>query len=340
MRTRGFLTLALILFVAALLRTLIGPASSDDGLRLAFNIPSGEILWLRSMSVTSAAVVGATLGLSGLALQTLLRNPLASPFVLGISSGAGFGVACVLVVGYMLRTSGESRALPWATETIGAVVGGSVALAIVSRFGRMGDNHNPTTLVLAGVILGSIFSAGTALLEHLVPHGLRGDLLSWMAGQLPEIPNTAQLITLACVTLVGFVVLARSAPALDVSMLSDDEAHSSGVDLRRLRGTLFWTGGVLAGIAVAYAGPISFIGLVGPHLARRLLGPHHAALVPGAALAGAVLLVAADAVRQMIDLGSGRLPVGVLTALAGGPAFLWLLRRGFQQGSHDRGVIR
>lgn len=227
----------------------------------------------------------------------------------------------MLVVGYMLRTSGESRALPWATETIGAVVGGSVALAIVSRFGRMGDNHNPTTLVLAGVILGSIFSAGTALLEHLVPHGLRGDLLSWMAGQLPEIPNTAQLITLACVTLVGFVVLARSAPALDVSMLSDDEAHSSGVDLRRLRGTLFWTGGVLAGIAVAYAGPISFIGLVGPHLARRLLGPHHAALVPGAALAGAVLLVAADAVRQMIDLGSGRLPVGVLTALAGGPAF-------------------
>lgn len=352
MRTRGFLTLTLILIVAALLRTLIGPASSDDGLRLAFSIPSGEILWLRSMSVTSAAVVGATLGLSGLALQTLLRNPLASPFVLGISSGAGFGVACVLVVGYVLRTSGdtsgdtsggtsgESGALPWATETIGAVVGGSVALAIVSRFGRMGDSHNPTTLVLAGVILGSIFSAGTALLEHLVPHGLRGDLLSWMAGRLPEIPNTAQLITLVCVTLVGFFVLARSAPALDVSMLSDDEAHSSGVDLRRLRGTLFWTGGVLAGIAVAYAGPISFIGLVGPHLARRLLGPHHAALVPGAALAGAVLLVAADAVRQMIDLGSGRLPVGVLTALAGGPAFLWLLRRGFQQGGHDRGVVR
>jgi iron complex transport system permease protein len=230
----------------------------------------------------------------------------------------------------MLRASGDSGALawPWATETIGAVVGGSVALAVVSRFGRMGDGHNPTTLVLAGVILGSIFSAGTTLLEHLVPHGLRGDLLSWMAGRLPEIPNTAQLITLACVTLMGFVVLARSAPALDVSMLSDDEAQSSGVNLRTLRGTLFWTGGVLAGVAVAYAGPISFIGLVGPHLARRLLGPHHAALVPGAALAGAVLLVAADAVRQMIDLGSGRLPVGVLTALAGGPAFLWLLRKG------------
>jgi len=122
-------------------------------------------------------------------------------------------------------------------------------------------------------------------------------------------------------------MLLSSARALDVSMLSDDEARSSGVHLAALRGRLFWIGGILAGIAVAYAGPIGFVGLVAPHLARRLVGPHHRSLVPAAALAGAALLVAADAVRQVLDVGTGRLPVGVLTALAGGPVFLWLLRR-------------
>ncbi|MFM7259822.1 MAG: FecCD family ABC transporter permease [bacterium] len=334
MKPRGYAILAGVLVIAALVRVSIGPIASSHGVQLALAIPSGEILGLRAMSVLSAAMVGATLGLSGLALQTLLRNPLASPFVLGISSGAGFGVACVLVVGYLVAgpapesgaTSGFLSA--WATEAVGAVIGAALALTIVARFGRSGDGHDPTTLVLAGVILGSIFSAGTVLLEQLVPHGLRGDLLSWMAGRLPEIPDARSLATLAVAVTLGWIMLASSAGALDVSMLSEDEARSSGVVLATLRSRLFWIGGILAGLAVAYAGPIGFVGLVGPHLARRLLGPHHSALVPGSALAGAALLVAADAVRQAIDLGSGRLPVGVLTALAGGPAFLWLLRRG------------
>lgn len=329
-KSRGFAILAGVLVVAGFLRISMGPAASEEGVRLGFSIASGEFLELRGMSVLSAAVVGATLGLSGLALQTLLRNPLASPFVLGISSGAGFGVACVLVLGYLFGASGAASFFggAWLTEAVGAVLGAALALAIVARFGRSSDGHDPTTLVLAGVILGSIFSAGTVLLEQLVPHGLRGDLLSWMAGRLPEIPETRNLATLACAMALGWFALAASARALDVSMLSEDEARSSGVVLATLRSRLFWVGGILAGLAVAYAGPIGFVGLVGPHVARRLLGPHHAALIPGSALAGAALLVAADAVRQLVDLGSGRLPVGVLTALAGGPAFLWLLRRG------------
>jgi iron complex transport system permease protein len=329
LRPRGFAILAGVLVLAGFLRISIGPASSDDGVRIALSTPSGEILGLRAMSVLSAATVGAALGLSGLALQTLLRNPIASPFVLGVSSGAGFGVACVLVLGYLLGGGAPSMGTgAWATEAVGAMLGAALALAIVARFGRSDDGHDPTTLVLSGVILGSIFSAGTALLEQLVPHGLRGDLLSWMAGRLPEVPVMSHLATLGCAMAFGWAALALSSRALDVSMLSEDEARSSGILLGALRSRLFWIGGILAGLAVAYAGPIGFVGLVGPHVARRLLGPHHAALVPGSALAGAALLVTADAVRQCIDLGSGRLPVGVLTALAGGPAFLWLLRRG------------
>lgn len=322
MRPRGFLFLVAALAATAFLRIAIGPVADGSATRLAVAVPSAEILALRAMSVLSAATVGVALGLSGLALQTLLRNPLASPFVLGISSGAGFGVSVLLVAGYLF---GSAIAFPG--EAVGAVLGSALALAIVSRFGRTGEGHDPTTLVLAGVIMAAIFGAGTTLCEQLVPFGLRGDLTSWMAGRLPEIPDARELGAVGALTALALLMLLSSARALDVSMLSDDEARSSGVHLAALRGRLFWIGGILAGIAVAYAGPIGFVGLVAPHLARRLVGPHHRSLVPAAALAGAALLVAADAVRQVLDVGTGRLPVGVLTALAGGPVFLWLLRR-------------
>ena len=324
MSARGAWILLAALAAAAAARVAIGPVASDDGVHLAFGIASREILALRLDAVLSAGLLGATLGLSGLALQALLRNPLASPFVLGVSSGAGFGVALVLALAYTLSIP----AVSFGGEVGGAVAGSLVTLALVAWLGRAGEGHDPTTLVLSGVIVGAIFSAGSMLLEQLVPHGLRGDLLSWMAGRLPELPSRAAFWTLAAGAALGLAVLAARASALDVAALSDDEARSAGVDLRALRRTLFIIGGVLAAIAVAYAGPIGFVGLVGPHIARRLVGARHASLVPASALAGAALLVAADAARQCIDLGTGRLPVGVVTALAGGPAFLWLLRRG------------
>jgi iron complex transport system permease protein len=332
-QSSGIAVLALAIVVCALARIAVGPVADDGAMRLALSVPTGEVLALRVGAVGSAALLGAALGLSGLALQTLLRNPLASPFVLGVSSGAGFGVALVLAAGYLLAVP----AVSFGGEVAGAVVGALATLALVSWLGRGraaggggagADAGDPTTLVLSGVIVGSIFSAGTMLVEQLVPYGLRGDLLSWMAGRLPEIPSRAAFWTLAAAVAGGALALASQARALDVAALSDDEAASTGVDLRALRRRLFQVGGVLAAVAVAYAGPIGFVGLIGPHLARRLVGASHARLVPAAALAGAAILVAADAARQVIDLGTGRLPVGVVTALAGGPVFLWLLRSG------------
>lgn len=322
---RGGLALLLAsVLVAALLRVSLGPVSSDGVVSLAWGVPSAEILGFRATGVVGTVLLGATLGLSGLALQVLLRNPLASPFVLGVSSGAGFGVACVLLAGHILASSAGG----FLGEALGAAIGALAALAIVARFGRTDEGHDPTALILAGVVLGAIFSAATALLEQLVPFGLRGDLLSWTAGRLPEIPSRLQLAVLGVTALGGWLALVRRSGALDVSMLSDDEARSSGVPLSALRTELFWIGGILAAVAVAFAGPIGFVGLVGPHLARRIVGPRHGALVPASALAGAALLVSADVARQWLDLGTGRLPIGVLTALAGGPFFLWLLRRG------------
>lgn len=321
---RGFAVLAAALAVAAVVRVAVGPVAVDDGVRLALGLPSGEILALRTQAVVSAGVLGAALGLSGLALQVLLRNPLASPFVLGISSGAGFGVSLVLALAWTLSIP----AVAFGGEVAGAIAGAFVTLAIVAWLGRAREGSDPTTLVLAGVIVGSIMSAGTMLVEQLVPFGLRGDLLSWMAGRLPELAPKGALLTLVLATAAALLLLWRKGAALDVATLSDDEAESTGVRLSRLRVELFVVGGVLAAVAVAYAGPIGFVGLIAPHMARRLVGARHAALVPASALAGAALLVAADAARQGIDLGTGRLPVGVVTALAGGPAFLWLLRSG------------
>lgn len=322
--SRGLLILAATIGCAAILRVSLGPVAEGGVIALRLGMPAPEILSLRLESILGALLLGAVLGLSGLALQTLLRNPLASPFVLGVSSGAGFGVACVLAAGYLL-------AIPVASfggELGGAVVGSLATLLLVAWLGRARAGGDPTTLVLSGVIIGAIFSAGTMLVEQLVPHGLRGDLLSWMAGRLPELPSRAAFWSLVAAAAIGWAVLSRGASALDVACLSDDEAASSGVDLARLRRVLFLVGGVLAAVAVAYAGPIGFVGLIGPHIARRLVGARHALLVTGSALAGAAVLLSADLLRQVLDLGTGRLPVGVVTALAGGPAFLWLLRRG------------
>lgn len=320
---RGLAVLCVFLAGAALLRLAIGPAGGDGG-GLSLGFASGAILELRLTAVASAALLGAALSLSGLALQGLLRNPLASPFILGVSSGAGFGVTLALALPLALGLP----AARFGGEVVGASAGALAAIVLVGWLGGARRGGDPTTLVLTGVVAGAILSAGSMLVEQLVPFGMRGDLLSWMAGRLPELPSRAAMLTLASSVAVGATLLAARARALDVACLSDEEAASSGVDLARLRFELFVVGGLLAAIAVAYAGPIGFIGLIGPHAARRLVGSHHRALVPASALAGAALLVGADLVRQAIDLGTGRLPVGVVTAIVGGPAFLWLLRRG------------
>ena len=320
----GALLLLGALLVAAAVRVSFGPTADGGSLLMAFGVPSIESLQLRGSAVIGAALLGAALALAGLSLQALLRNPLAEPFVLGISSGAGFGVALVLAAAYALALP----AVRFGGEAGGAVVGAATTLALVMWLGRARAGHDPTRLILAGVIVGSIFASATMLVEQMVPHGLRGDLMSWMAGRLPEIPEPQMLSFLAALVAVAGGLLFLRSRALDVACLSDDEAITSGVELRRLRVELFFLSGILAAAAVAYAGPIGFIGLVAPHAARRLVGASHRALVPASAIAGAALLVFADCVRQFIDVGTGRLPIGVVTALAGGPAFLWLLRRG------------
>jgi iron complex transport system permease protein len=164
--------------------------------------------------------------------------------------------------------------------------------------------------------------------QHLVPTGLRGEFTTWLMGHIPEAMDKRLLAVFGAIMAAGVVISAWMGRAMDAATLGDDEARSIGLAIGPVRLGMFILAGILAAMTVAIAGPIGFVGLVGPHAARLLLGPTHGRLVLGAALAGIALVVGADAARQAIDLGAGRMPIGIFTAMIGGPAFIWLLRSG------------
>ncbi len=326
---RGLLGLAVIGGLVILARLLIGRSIDETGdVVMTFGIPASEILMVRGSAATAAVLAGAGLGLSGLCFQVLLRNPLASPWVLGVSSGAGFGLMTAtwmsLAGGFVGGVGGLLLAFAGMPA---AALGSLLAIGVVWMLSRRLGTFDPVTLVLCGVITSATFAAGIMLLQHLVPNGVRGDLVSWMMGRIPEVSPWWLLTTIGVLVIAGCGLGFRFASALDAACLTEDEARSVGVPVDRLRHGLLLAGGLLAAASVVLVGPIAFVGLLAPHAARLLVGPRHHLLVPGTVLAGASVLLGADAVRQFIDLGGGRLPVGVVTSLVGGPVFLWLLLR-------------
>lgn len=285
--------------------------------------PAPEVLDLRLGPILCALAAGGALGAAGAVLQTLLRNPLASPFVLGISSGAGAGVALASVLAAaagLAAPTGVALVLP-------ATIGAFVALAIVLGLSRRHGTVDPVTMVLAGVVVGTVAAALTMLAEALLPPDRRGIAAAWVLGRIPDVvpPGPWTACMLAALGLTGLA--AWCGRALDASALTDDEAASVGVPLGRLRLAMFAACGIATAASVVLCGPIGFVGLLAPHLARPLTGPRNGPLAVASALLGAALLVAADAARQWFDVHGGRLPIGALTAALGGIAFLVLLRR-------------
>lgn len=336
----GLLALLLIAAGLVILRVLldrppegatIGPSGGDvsgvdarggGGLTLAW--PAAEVARFRWTAAACAALVGAALSVSGVLLQALLRNPLASPFVLGLSSGAGLGVTVAMYIGYatgftMLQT-GSSMAP--------ALVGALVVLGVVYGLGRRGGWVDPLSMVLIGVVVSAICGALTMMFQQLAPAGLHAEMARWMFGRIPQALPSATMTLLAAVTAVGVLLAAMLGRAMDAATFGDDEARSIGLDVGRVRLAMFTLAGALAAAAVAVAGPIAFVGIIGPHAARLIIGPRHRTLVIGGAACGAIVLLAAEIASQALPIGPGRMPVGVFTALLGGPAFIWLLRSG------------
>lgn len=325
----------LLLAASILLAVTIGPAglSPADALasiaaHLGFGDPTlsrldDAIVWeLRMPRVLTAAVVGAGLALCGAVMQAVTRNPLADPYLLGLSSGASVGAVVVIVlgVGVLLPVAAFAGALAALVATLG------LAMAAAARSGR-GARLDPTTTVLAGVAVSSVFGALTSLVIFWSATGdSYREILNWLLGSLAGADWVAVAISGAALVVVG-VPLAASARTLDAFAIGETGAAALGVHVARSRVLLLGGTALLTGALVAVSGSIGFVGLVLPHAVRLVVGPGHRALLPLSALAGAIFLVWADTgARTLFD--PRELPVGILTALVGGPVFAWLLLRG------------
>jgi iron complex transport system permease protein len=292
----------------------------DGSLVLGWNEAAA---WWRLQATATAALAGAALGVSGTLLQGMLRNPLASPFILGLSGGAQAAMALLALLAWR---AGASASM--ASQLVAGTLGALAALMLTTALARSRERGlDPTQLVLAGVVVAAIAGSLASLCEWLLPPGERDGVLAWSLGRVPEAPEPLLLGALGAALGLVLGIGITWSRWLDALQLGDDEARSVGVSLGMTRAATVAGSSLLAASATALCGPLAFVGLVGPHAARALLGASHVRSVPGSALAGAALLLAADAARMLVPVHGGRLPVGLVCALAGGPAFLLLLRR-------------
>ncbi|WGR62321.1 iron ABC transporter permease (plasmid) [Paracoccus ferrooxidans] len=338
-RNRGWLWLAPAVLVAALLfgtavgetriplATVIEVLAVKAGLGSAALDPiDASVIWHYRLSrAVVAACGGASLALSGLILQALLRNPLAEPYLLGISAGASTGAVTVAVAGIGAGLLSMSA---------GAFAGALTAFALVAALARAAGGgtgmRGAGVIILAGIAGSQMFNALTALIiaQSASAEQARG-IMFWLLGNLSGVrwPDSWVAVPMAALALGIGLWHART---LDAFAFGAESAASLGIDLRRTQALLIGTASLATAIMVSIAGAIGFVGLVVPHAMRILVGPRHARLVPATALAGAVFLVLSDVVSRIVIPGQV-LPIGVITALVGAPAFAVVMIRGRQR---------
>ncbi|WP_406387764.1 MULTISPECIES: FecCD family ABC transporter permease [unclassified Streptomyces] len=277
-----------------------------------------SVLWnVRLPRVALALLVGASLGCAGALMQGVFGNPLAEPGVIGISAGAAVGA--VAAIGLGLGFFGN-----W-TITACAFVSGLVTVGSVYLLSRNGGKTEVVTLILTGIAVNAFAGALIGLFVFFADSGQVNQITFWQLGSLAQATWPKVLAVLPC-ALAGLTIAPFYARKLDLLSLGERPAHHLGVDVERLRVVLVLVVALLTAAAVAVAGIITFVGLLVPHLLRMANGPGHRFLVPGSALAGAVVLLGGDLAARTIARPA-ELPLGVLTALIGSPFFFWLLRR-------------
>ena len=274
------------------------------------------VLQLRLPIAVMAALVGAALGLSGAVMQTILNNPLASSYTLGISAAAGFGAALAILVGTALPVP-EAWAIPLA-----AFVFAGLACALVAGVGRM-RGATPELLVLAGIACLFLFQSLLSLLQFLASPEALQQIVFWLFGSLMR-ASLGRAAIVAAVLAVVLPLLMRDAWRLTALRLGDERAAALGVRVGPLRLRCFAAVSLLTGVAVAFVGTIGFVGLVAPHIARMLVGEDQRHLLPASAAFGALLLSVASVASKIIVPGTV-FPIGIVTALVGVPFFAWLV---------------
>ncbi len=312
--------------ITLLLAPLVGPTSIDLRRAFDFSIPfadnvDAQIFFVARLPRTLAgACVGALFGSAGVVFQGLLRNPLATPFTLGVSTGAALGAVLAITFNLSLAFLGIS-AVP-----VAAFAGSLMAVAIVYALAQARHRGLSTTvLLLAGVTMNSFFSAMIMFVQYFASFADTYRTLRWLMGDL-DVASYQPILAAVPTMAVAFAVFAWLARPLNLLSLGPDSAESRGLDVARAQRAAFFSASLATGAAVSIGGPIGFIGIIIPHLVRLLVGPDHRLVLPASALFGAAFLVACDLVARTI-LAPVELPVGIITALIGGPFFLWLLIR-------------
>jgi iron complex transport system permease protein len=275
-----------------------------------------EIFMVRLPRVLAALLVGAALAAAGCALQALLRNPLAEPFTLGISSGSSLAAVLAIRVGL-------DDALGGAGIGASALAGALGTLILVERLARVGRHLPPATIVLAGVTISMFCSSASVLIQYTSDFSDISHMLAWMIGALDSVRLSAVGYAAAPIA-IGLLVLSCHARELNALAAGPEVAASLGVAVARTETVVFAVASLLVGVAIALAGPIGFVGLVVPHALRALLGPDHRLLVPASMFGGATLLVVCDTLARTLT-APAHLPTGAVTAVLGGPFFIYIL---------------
>jgi iron complex transport system permease protein len=295
--------------IAILLQSILG--SKGEGTETERAI----ILSLRFPRALLAGLVGAGLSVSGAIFQALLRNPLADPYILGVSSGAAVGA----IVAIMMGLSAVSSGLP-----LVSFMGALLTIIVVFYFGRQEGKIHPNTLLLAGVIISSFLSA---LIMFFISISQREELrtiIFWLMGDF-SFSNYHAIRTIFPYVLLGFLFLYYQARPLNLILTGEEGALQMGVDVERLKLISYLSASLITAASVSVCGLIGFVGLIVPHSVRLIFGPDHRLLIPSAALVGASFLIASDTLARTL-LAPIELPVGVITAAFGGPFFIYLLR--------------
>src|SRR5271165_2567820 len=281
------------------------------------------VMDIRLPRILLGLVVGASLAVAGTSFQALLRNPLADPYVLGISSGAAVGSILALIIESSLSFSPEVAGL---ITPLGAFLGAAITIAAVYFLGRREGQIDSGTLLLGGIITASFLNAVTMFLLSIPSAGNLRSAIYWLMGDLSTIPEVGLLGFLFIAFLIATGLIYTTASDLNLLLTGEKEAMHLGVDVPRVRIVVYLAASILTGLAVSVSGAIGYVGLLVPHVMRLIFGSDHRLLLPVSALGGAIALVVADTLARTV-LAPSDLPVGAVTAIVGAPLFIYLLRR-------------
>jgi len=327
--TRRFVLVNLLLLLAVLLSIIAGALLGPGGTDLASlwpldpdtNPQAATVLLARLPRVLLAALVGAALAAVGVSFQALLRNPLADPFIMGVSGGAALGGTLALAL------LGTSIAAGIALQGPSAFIGALVATFLVYKVGRVAGRVDTVTILLVGVVFNAFASAVIMFLKTVVTATKTQEILIWLMGSLGY-REYSTILFVAIGVAIGIAVLMFMSSSMNALALGERSASHLGVDVEKAKRVIFFAASLLVGLAVSVSGLIGFVGLIVPHLTRLVLGPDHRLLLPASALAGSFFLVLSDLAARLLFVPlSTEPPVGVITAFLGGPFFLLLLRR-------------